>query len=413
MKITKTYSRILGKEQNSLLWEMARESAKNYNHLLKLYPTNQDFNSIQKQVEKEIKRNYLHSHSQDGAYQLAIEAIKSYFPANKRYKSNPSCFTGAPQFPKPDKFIQTIIFKKSAIRFKDGFLLLSTKFKNNPIKVKWSEEIGLPIFATIKMDCKEWHLCTVFKEESPNLIKGNKILAIDLGIKRIGTTFDGDSVETYNGKEIMSLVQLENKKRAEIAIIKEQRKKKYSRSQKRKLKGIRKQIQKVKNKKKDALHKLSRYLVNKAINNGVCEIVAGDCANIHQKSIKARSKQARTENNQKINQGQEQKFYKMVEYKFERIGGKCSLIDEAYSTQTCPVCGNRYKPNGREYKCAECKFIYDRDGVGAINIYSNKVSFKLERSGLLARPRGVKYSPQLSHKLVCGEDRSSKNYKLV
>ena len=49
------------------------------------------------------------------------------------------------------------------------------------------------------------------------------------------------------------------------------------------------------------------------------------------------------------------------------LGIKVVQIDEAYTSQTCPRCGNRKKPTNRNYTCA-CGLKYHRDGVGAINI---------------------------------------------
>ena len=49
------------------------------------------------------------------------------------------------------------------------------------------------------------------------------------------------------------------------------------------------------------------------------------------------------------------------------LGIKVVKINEAYTSQTCPKCGSRKKPNNRNYTC-KCGFKYHRDGVGAINI---------------------------------------------
>lgn len=49
------------------------------------------------------------------------------------------------------------------------------------------------------------------------------------------------------------------------------------------------------------------------------------------------------------------------------FGIKVRQIDEAYTSQTCPKCGNRNKVNNRNYNCS-CGFSYHRDGIGAINI---------------------------------------------
>ncbi|MHB9144971.1 MAG: transposase [Symbiobacteriia bacterium] len=52
----------------------------------------------------------------------------------------------------------------------------------------------------------------------------------------------------------------------------------------------------------------------------------------------------------------------MLTYKAARLGMATDLQDEAYTSQTCPACGHRHKPSGREYRCA-CGFRYHRDGV--------------------------------------------------
>jgi putative transposase len=44
-------------------------------------------------------------------------------------------------------------------------------------------------------------------------------------------------------------------------------------------------------------------------------------------------------------------------------------IDEAYSSQTCPVCGERSK-HRRIYRCPRCGATGPRDAVGAVNILS-------------------------------------------
>ena len=57
-----------------------------------------------------------------------------------------------------------------------------------------------------------------------------------------------------------------------------------------------------------------------------------------------------------------------ITYKAERVGMKVVLINESYTSQTCPICCTKNKVSNREYTCG-CGFKYHRDGVGAINIY--------------------------------------------
>ena len=44
-------------------------------------------------------------------------------------------------------------------------------------------------------------------------------------------------------------------------------------------------------------------------------------------------------------------------------------VNEAYSSQTCPVCGERSKQR-RIYRCLSCGASSPRDAIGAVNILS-------------------------------------------
>ena len=66
------------------------------------------------------------------------------------------------------------------------------------------------------------------------------------------------------------------------------------------------------------------------------------------------------------------------------------VIDEAYTSQTCPKCGNRKKPNNREYKC-KCGLTYHRDGIGAINIRQKYLGcFGVPVAAAMAPPVGIR-----------------------
>ena len=56
-----------------------------------------------------------------------------------------------------------------------------------------------------------------------------------------------------------------------------------------------------------------------------------------------------------------------LENKLNRYGIEFVKVSEAYTSQTCPHCGHRHKPSGRNYKC-QCGYQQHRDLVGAMNI---------------------------------------------
>lgn len=80
---------------------------------------------------------------------------------------------------------------------------------------------------------------------------------------------------------------------------------------------------------------------------------------------------------------------KFVEYKAQAEGIAVKLVDERYTSQTCPTCGNRHKPKGRNYRCPSCGFSGHRDQVGQINILS---TYKFGEPGKIPVPQRLKHS---------------------
>ena len=64
------------------------------------------------------------------------------------------------------------------------------------------------------------------------------------------------------------------------------------------------------------------------------------------------------------------------------------LVDEHFTTKTCPNCGDRHKPRGRAFGCPSCGFQAHRDVVGQINILSR---FHAGDVGRLPAPTEVKH----------------------
>ncbi|GGS40520.1 zinc ribbon domain-containing protein [Deinococcus knuensis] len=121
-------------------------------------------------------------------------------------------------------------------------------------------------------------------------------------------------------------------------------------------------------------------------------VVIGDIRDIRS-SIKYGAK-----TNQKLHGWSFGRFRQMVTYKGARLGMQTVLMDEAYTSQTCPGCGERHKPRGRTYRCG-CGFVCDRDGVGAMNIRAKYLGhFGAPVVGVMAPPLlGVRFRPHLSH----------------
>ncbi len=142
------------------------------------------------------------------------------------------------------------------------------------------------------------------------------------------------------------------------------------------------------------MKKYTSFLVGYCIKENISTIVIGDIKGIRNNMRVGRK------TNQSLHQWIFRKITNMIEYKADSVGISVKYIDESYTTQTCPDCGNRYKPNGRNYQCKKCGFKYHRDGIGAINIYKKyTVGTLCDKpdwlEGVLAPPVGVRYAPHL------------------
>ena len=97
--------------------------------------------------------------------------------------------------------------------------------------------------------------------------------------------------------------------------------------------------------------------------------------------------------NQKIHQMLYGQTRHMLTCKAERRGMQVALQDEAYTSQTCPACGRRHKPKGREYRCP-CGFHYHLDAVGAYNIHAKYLGSG-PVIGAMPSPIDVRYTPHM------------------
>ena len=388
------------------LLDLSKESGEIYNKALDMFWAHYEQTGmwlskfgLQAVVSQELKRKNLHSDTYIASIQCFRDAVTGWNKARKEFKFNPRKFTGEPQPPKRHKEIYKIVFKRKAIRAKNGNLILSLAKGVSPIVVPWDASIGKPVFVSISwIKEKGWQANFVMEKEMIQMdqtkITKDKMLSVDLGVKRTATTFDTENCVTYSGKVIMSLVRLRNKVNAATQakldkLTKHSRRYKHIKSKNRKV------VARINNKINDILHKYSRAMVNYCIAHNIGEICFGKCDGIHDNPGKGRK------NNQKIVQNPEQRLQHYVGNKFEAIGGYCRETPEPDTSKTCPNCGHEHKTNTRTFKCPACGFKYDRDGVGVVNIWGlgknvslGKMMEKLKELGVvggLTPPVGWKY----------------------
>src|SRR5262249_1935575 len=115
---------------------------------------------------------------------------------------------------------------------------------------------------------------------------------------------------------------------------------------------------------RDMEHKISRAIVQDAVERKAQTIVYGDIRDIADGIDKG------TEPTQRMSQWNHGKVRAFVEYKAQSEGINVVLQDEHHTSKTCPRCGHRHKPRGRNYTCPACRFRSHRDVVGMVNILS-------------------------------------------
>ena len=224
--------------------------------------------ALSRYMEAYGQRENLHSQSFQAAYQQLFKNHSSWRKSLKEYKKNPSKFNNKPKIPYKRKYLQPIQFKSSAIRVRDGFLLLSLSKGLEPVKVRWS--LDKPNFVKIYWKPGQgWELsCVMEKEIEEQKLDKNKVMSADLGVKRVSSTFDKQDCITYSGKVLRSLVRLENKVKGKTSR-KASKLKKGSRKWKKIKRAERKVKRSIKNKINDILHKISRTIVNDAASKGI------------------------------------------------------------------------------------------------------------------------------------------------
>ncbi len=232
-------------------------------------------------------------------------------------------------------------FKSGAARWKHGQVI----FNGQPFKV-W-DSYGLSQYkfrgGSFNEDARGRWYFNVAVEVDIQPSVGQGAVGIDLGLKDVATCSDGVKLESgrfYRG--------LEDK----LATVQRAR-------SKRRVKAIH---AKIKNQRKDALHKFSRRLVDQ---HG--EIVVGDVSS---------TKLAKTRMAKSVLDAGWGQLKTMLKYKCDHAGIVFREVRETNTTRTCSSCGSLSGPQGvnglriRDWKCVGCGVSHDRDVNAARNILS-------------------------------------------
>jgi putative transposase len=179
---------------------------------------------------------------------------------------------------------------------------------------------------------------------------GTKILGVDLGLKVPAVAItDNDKIRFFgNGRQ--------NK----------YRKRKFRSARKKlgrdkKVNAIRRFNDKEQRWMQDKDHKISREIIDFAIENHISVIRLEKLTNIRQTARTSRK------NEKNLHTWSFYRLSQFIAYKATLAGIKIEYVDPAYTSQSCPKCAEKNKAQDRKYKCS-CGFETHRDIVGAMNI---------------------------------------------
>lgn len=233
-------------------------------------------------------------------------------------------------------------------------------FYKNKIKFKTSEKYNELLEnnkikrVTFKRDlCGDyWATCLIELPNEKPLAKNNKAIGIDLGIKHLLITSDG---EYFDNKNYLRNAYYKNR-----SLQRKFSKTKKGGKNREKLRiKLAKSHRKLTNQKQHYYHEIA----NKLISENQTIIIE----NLSVENMMKNHKLARS-----ISDASWGMFTKILEYKCERHGRQLIKINKWFpSSKTCSNCGNvkkELKLSERTYKCNECSFEIDRDLNASLNI---------------------------------------------
>ncbi len=311
-------------------------------------------------IQKEIPKMYeekpwlkeVNSQSLQQSLKDLDSAFSHFFKKNNSFpkfksKYNPKQSFRVPQhfeISKDKKYIK--IPKLKWIGFRDKFNLpKNVEFRNVTISREGNE-----YFASICYDDK-------IIVPSPLPVEENKTLGIDLGITHLAILSNGTKIE--NPKHFKKYESELANKQQKLSK-KENKETKAYQTQKLKVNKIHK---KIRNTRKDFLHKLTTNIVKNQDYTSYC---------MEDLAVKEMGQDNYSSMSKAIGDTGWRMLRTMMEYKCKEKGKNLIIIGRFEpSSKSCSVCGNCYHELGRvekEWTCCKCNTIHDRDINAAINI---------------------------------------------
>ena len=303
----------------------------------------------------------LHAHSKDAAQE-------GFYRACKTARANR---TQGARYPHKRKSWRTTIWKSSGIRRQGDALMLSRAKGHEPITIPLPPHLHhvlrvLEVRLVYDRCARRyiWHL-VIENGKQPKDAPGTSTVAVDLGEIHPAAATDGHTAVVVSCRELRAKRQYTAKRLAALQSRQSRCRKKsrcWWRLQRCKNRFRARQQRRI----RDMEHKISRTVVDYAVERQAGTLALGDVRDIADAPAKGRKQ------NQRLSTWRHGKLRAYLTYKAEAEGLTVILVDEQHTSKTCPnpTCNHRHKPQGRVYRCPVCGFQAHRDVVGAANILS-------------------------------------------
>ena len=271
-------------------------------------------------------------------------------------------------------------FTRSAFQWDEAKRELTLAKMAKPLPIRWSRTLpkgSKPSTVTVSLDAAgRWHVSILVEERIKKLRKKSKAIGIDLGIKSLAVTSDGQVMD--NPRHYRKLADRLAREQQALS-----RKKRESNNHRKAALKVARTYAKITDMRRDFLHKLSTNLIRDNQTIVLEDLAVGNmtkrCASKpdpeHPGQYLPNGQSAKSGLSKSILDAGWAELRRMLEYKAEWYGRDLIVIDRYYpSTQLCSHCGAQTGPKGqdelnvRAWTCPDCGTTHDRDVNAAENI---------------------------------------------
>ena len=259
-----------------------------------------------------------------------------------------------PKFKKKGKSRDSATYYRNCFTFRDGKLKLAKQ--SEPLDIRWSRPLpdgADPSQVTVSRDAAgRWFVSLLVEETITPYASTDAAVGVDLGITTLAALSTGEKIANP---------KYEKADRAKLAKAQRNlaRKKKGSANRAKARLKVARIHARIADRRRDHLHKFTTRLVRE---NQVIAIEDLSVRNMVKNRSLARA----------ISDASWSELRRMLEYKADWHGRELVAIDRWYpSSKTCSDCGHLLRSlplNVREWVCAECGTVHDRDVNAAKNV---------------------------------------------